>query len=75
MGRRRIRGRGYTLEGVRTLRNLRLGLATSVELLRGLWRGPYWWLVPVALVLLPSAVVLVFLQAMPLVAPFVYTVF
>jgi hypothetical protein len=40
-----------------------------------MWRGPYWWLVPVVLILLPSALIFVFLQAVPLVAPFVYTVF
>jgi hypothetical protein len=48
---------------------------TSVELLRALWSGPFWWLVPVVLLLLPAAVVFIFLQSAPLVAPFVYTVF
>lgn len=62
-----------------TLRRTFLGiltrLATSLELLRALWGGPYWWLVPVLCILLPAAVVFVFLQAVPVVAPFVYTVF
>jgi hypothetical protein len=49
--------------------------ATSIELLVALWNGPYWWLVPVVLLLLPAAVILIALQAAPLVAPFVYTVF
>lgn len=40
-----------------------------------MWHGPYWWLVPVALILLPGAALLVFLETVPLVAPFVYTVF
>jgi len=53
----------------------RLGLSTSFELIRSLWNGPYWWLVAVVLVLLPTALVFVFMQAVPLVAPFVYTMF
>jgi Family of unknown function (DUF5989) len=54
---------------------LRTGLATSMELIKGLWDGPYWWLVPVTLVLLPAALLFVVIQGMPLVAPFVYTLF
>jgi len=49
--------------------------ATAVELIRTLWGGPFWWLVPLVLFLLPAALIFVFLQAAPLVAPFVYTVF
>lgn len=60
---------------MRFLTTIRAGFGTSVELLLGLWRGPYWWLVPVVVLLLPAAVLFVFLQAVPLVAPFVYTVF
>lgn len=56
-------------------RKLRTGLATAGELIRGLWNGPYWWLVPAMLVLLPAALVFVAIQGMPLVAPFVYTLF
>lgn len=59
----------------RFLSSFRLGLATVGDLLRGLWRGPRWWLVPVILILLPIAALLVFLKAVPLVAPFVYAVF
>jgi len=44
-------------------------------MIRSFWSGPYWWLVPVVLLLLPAAVILIFLKAVPLVAPFVYTVF
>ena len=40
-----------------------------------LWQGPNWWLVPVVLILLPAAALLVFLNTVPIVAPFVYTVF
>jgi hypothetical protein len=49
--------------------------ATTIELLRAMWDGPFWWLVPLVVFLLPAAVIFVFLQAAPLVAPFVYTVF
>ena len=55
--------------------SLRVGASTSAELVRSLWRGPYWWLVPVIALLLPAALLFIFLQAVPLVAPFVYTVF
>lgn len=60
---------------MRILRSLRAGCATSLQLLGGLWNGPYWWLVPLVVLLLPAAALFVFLQAVPLVAPFVYTVF
>lgn len=50
-------------------------MSTGMELLGSLWRGPYWWLVPVVVLLLPAALLFIFLQAAPLVAPFVYTVF
>jgi hypothetical protein len=56
-------------------RRVRSGLATSGELIKALWNGPHWWLVAVAAVLLPAAVVFVVLQATPVVAPFVYTLF
>lgn len=54
---------------------IRSGVATAVELLVALWKGPYWWLAPVIILLLPAAIVFVVLQAAPIVAPFVYTVF
>ena len=63
---------------VRTRRwwhGLRDGVGTAVELLRALWRGPYWWLAPFVLLLLPTAIVFICLKAVPLVAPFVYTLF
>ena len=60
---------------MRLFRSIGVGAATSLELLRGLWGGPYWWTVPLVVLLLPAAVVFVFLQAMPAVAPFVYSVF
>jgi hypothetical protein len=59
----------------RIVTGIRTRLSTSAELVRALWSGPFWWLVPVLCVLLPAAVVFIFLQAVPVVAPFVYTVF
>jgi hypothetical protein len=56
-------------------RKLRNGFSTTGELIRGLWNGPYWWLVPALLMLLPAAILLLVTQGMPLVAPFVYTLF
>jgi hypothetical protein len=57
------------------LQKWRMGFSTSVELVRGVWQGRYWWLVPVLIILLPLAVVFVLLQTWPIVAPFVYTTF
>lgn len=59
----------------RLLHSLSSGSSTAVELIRTLWRGPLWFLVPLIVLLLPAALVFVFLQAVPVVAPFVYTVF
>lgn len=59
----------------RILTGIRTRVSTSLELIKAIWSGPFWWLVPVLCVLLPAAVVFVFLQAVPVVAPFVYTVF
>lgn len=55
--------------------SVKSGVSTSFELLKSLWNGPYWFVVPLAVLLLPAAVIFVFLQAVPIVAPFVYTVF
>lgn len=60
---------------MRVLKKIRGGAATAWELIVSVWRGPNWWLVPVVLILLPTALLLVFLNSVPLVAPFVYTVF
>lgn len=57
------------------LASIKSGSATSIELVRSLWAGPLWFLVPLIVLLLPAALVFVFLQAVPVVAPFVYTVF
>lgn len=53
----------------------RTRLATVAELLVALWQGPFWWLLPLVVLLLPAALLFILLQAAPLVAPFVYTVF
>lgn len=60
---------------MRLLRTIGEGFATTWELLRGLWNGPFWYLVPLVLLLLPAAIVFILLQGIPYVAPFVYTVF
>jgi hypothetical protein len=57
------------------LKRIRVGAGTALELVGAMWRGPYWWLVPVIALLLPGAALFVFLQAVPYVAPFVYTIF
>ena len=59
----------------RLLVSARTRLATTLELLVALWHGPFWWLVPLVILLLPAALLFILLQAAPLVAPFVYTVF
>ena len=51
------------------------GARTVFELLGGLWRGPRWWLAPLVFLLLPTAILFICLKAVPLVAPFVYTLF
>ena len=58
-----------------SIRKIGGGLKTVGELIRSMWRGPNWWIVPLVLFLLPAAVIFVLLQAVPLVAPFVYTMF
>jgi Family of unknown function (DUF5989) len=60
---------------MRLFKSIGVGFSTASELIRSLWNGPSWWLVPVILLLLPTAVVFIFLEAVPLVAPFVYTMF
>ena len=58
-----------------TFVSLASGFGTLRELFARLLDGPYWFLVPLIVLLLPAALVLIFLQAVPVVAPFVYTIF
>jgi hypothetical protein len=53
----------------------RMNLGTLGELATLLWRGGRWWLLPMSVVLAAAAVLLVLVQAVEYVAPFVYTVF
>lgn len=57
------------------LRKLGVGLSTVKELIAGLWSGPFWWLVPILLLLLPLSILFLVLKAAPVLAPFVYTAF
>lgn len=52
---------------------LRFGIAA--ELVRVLWRGGRWWLLPMLVVLGVAGLLLAAVQAVEYVAPFVYTVF
>jgi len=58
-----------------TWQKITVGLATARELVGGVWRNGHGWLLPLLLFLLPAAAVFVLLQRVPLVAPFVYSVF
>ena len=52
-----------------------VGLQSAGGLVVALWRGPYWWLAPLVVVLLPTALLFAVLHAVPIVAPFVYALF
>ena len=56
-------------------RRLASALSTVLELILGLARGRNWWLIPIVFILLPFSIILVLMQAVPVVAPFVYTLF
>ena len=57
------------------LERLLLRLGTAGELLALFWRGGRWWMTPVVVILLGAAGLLLFLQSVQYVAPFVYMVF
>lgn len=59
----------------RMWQSTRVGFATAAELVAAFWNGPYWWMVPVVIMLLMTSIVFIALQAAPLVAPFVYSIF
>ena len=50
----------------------RRGVATQ---LRSFWAGRWWWLLPLALLILPTLLVLLLARAASLPAPFTYTPF
>jgi hypothetical protein len=58
-----------------SVRRAALGLATLRNLFAMLAATGRWWLVPMVVVLLGAAALLVLVQAVEYVAPFVYTVF
>ena len=54
---------------------LLLRFGTAGQLLALLWRGGRWWMTPLVVILLAAAGLLLFLQSVHYVAPFVYMVF
>ena len=52
-----------------------LGLGTAGALLAMFARGGRWWMLPLVLLLLGLGAILVFLQGIHYVAPFVYVLF
>ncbi len=50
-------------------------LSTLLELIVGLHKSGYWWLIPLVIILLPLSFFFILAQAVPIVAPFVYTLF
>ncbi len=57
------------------LARLRVRVGTAGALLVMAWRSGRWWLTPVVVVLLGAGGLLLFLQSVPYVAPFVYALF
>jgi hypothetical protein len=57
------------------MRRLIEGCRSAGALVAAFWRGPYWWLAPLIVVLLPAAVLFVLLKTVPVMAPFVYALF
>ncbi len=49
--------------------------STLGELIRGLHKSGYWWLIPLIFIFLPISLIFLLVQAVPIVAPFVYTLF
>jgi hypothetical protein len=52
-----------------------LRFGTAGELVALLWRGGRWWMVPMVVILLGAGALLLFLQSIQYVAPFIYMVF
>ncbi len=56
-------------------RRLAVRLQTVRQLFGALSRSPFWWLAPFCVILPVFAVLLIFVQAIPGAAPFLYTLF
>lgn len=52
-----------------------LRMGTVGALLKMLWKGGRWWMLPLVAGFLLIAVVLIFLQSVHYVAPFIYMIF
>jgi len=50
-------------------------ISTLYELLHGLHKRGHWWLIPLIIIMLPLSLFFILVQAIPIVAPFVYTLF
>ncbi len=57
------------------MRRTAVRFQTITQLFGALWRGPFWWLIPFAVILVVFALLLIVLQAVPAAAPFVYALF
>ena len=56
------------------LQRVRNGFETSSELLGYFWKGQWWWLLPLLVLLLPLGTLFVVAQSSAI-APFIYTLF
>ena len=57
------------------LRRVAIRLGTIGMLVKTVWKGPFWYLVPFVCVLVVFAVFLVLVSAFPAAAPFFYAMF
>ncbi|MGI9227853.1 MAG: DUF5989 family protein [Gammaproteobacteria bacterium] len=57
------------------LENSNSYITTLSQLLRGLHKSGHWWLIPLIILMLPLSLFFILVQAVPIVAPFVYTLF
>ncbi len=59
----------------RFLLGMKIRFATAGELIRTMWNGPFWWLLPFCFVLLLLSGLFVIGHLFPSAAPFVYLLF
>ena len=57
------------------VRRVAMRFQTLGTLVKTVWNGPFWWLVPFVCVLSVFALFLVIIAAFPAAAPFVYALF